>query len=137
MCFVSFVFFRDMRRRDFLSVLTLAGLSPAVLRVQGTVARAAAEAWPQFRGDAVAHRSFVHPPLSAAAKARLDVGRRRRVRLQSGRSSTALFHRCERPANWSPIGLTDGKLRWKYKAGESIGESSPAVADGRVYIGDL
>ena len=35
------------------------------------------------------------------------------------------------------VGLTDGKLRWRYKAGEAIGESSPAVANGRVFIGDL
>jgi outer membrane protein assembly factor BamB len=35
------------------------------------------------------------------------------------------------------IDLETGKLRWKYKAGESIGESSPAVSGGIVYIGDL
>ena len=35
------------------------------------------------------------------------------------------------------LSLADGTLRWRYKAGESIGESSPAVAAGRVYIGDL
>jgi outer membrane protein assembly factor BamB len=35
------------------------------------------------------------------------------------------------------VGLADGKLRWRYKAGEAIGESSPAVASGRVFIGDL
>ena len=35
------------------------------------------------------------------------------------------------------LGLSDGKLRWRYKAGESIGESSPAVIEGRVFIGDL
>ncbi|MEJ7607770.1 MAG: PQQ-binding-like beta-propeller repeat protein [Bryobacteraceae bacterium] len=35
------------------------------------------------------------------------------------------------------IDLQTGKLRWKYKAGEGIGESSPAVSDGLVYIGDL
>jgi outer membrane protein assembly factor BamB len=35
------------------------------------------------------------------------------------------------------IDMQTGKLRWKYKAGESIGESSPAIANGVVYIGDL
>ena len=35
------------------------------------------------------------------------------------------------------VGLADGKLRWRYKAGEAIGESSPTVANGRVFIGDL
>ena len=35
------------------------------------------------------------------------------------------------------IELATGKLRWKYAAGQPIGESSPAVNDGVVYIGDL
>src|SRR5207249_6780074 len=34
------------------------------------------------------------------------------------------------------IDLATGKLRWKYKAQEGIGESSAAVRDGVVYIGD-
>ncbi len=34
------------------------------------------------------------------------------------------------------IDLQTGKLRWKYHAQEGIGESSPAVRDGVVYIGD-
>ena len=35
------------------------------------------------------------------------------------------------------IDLETGKLRWKYRATDAIGESSPAVADGIVYVGDL
>ena len=35
------------------------------------------------------------------------------------------------------VGLADGKLRWRYKAGEAIGESSPTVANCHVYVGDL
>jgi outer membrane protein assembly factor BamB len=35
------------------------------------------------------------------------------------------------------IDLETGKLRWKYRAQEGIGESSPAVHEGVVYIGDL
>ena len=30
-----------------------------------------------------------------------------------------------------------GKLRWKYATGNLIGESSPAVGAGAVYVGDL
>jgi outer membrane protein assembly factor BamB len=33
--------------------------------------------------------------------------------------------------------LDSGALRWKYSTGSSIGESSPAVGSGAVYIGDL
>src|SRR5262249_27034639 len=35
------------------------------------------------------------------------------------------------------IDLETGKLRWKYATGNLIGESSPTVAAGLVYIGDL
>ena len=36
------------------------------------------------------------------------------------------------------VNLADGKLKWKYKASpDGIGESSPTVAGGLVYIGDL
>src|SRR5947208_16117752 len=34
------------------------------------------------------------------------------------------------------VDLETGKLRWKYKAQEGIGESSPAVHEGVVYVGD-
>src|SRR5258708_37707564 len=33
--------------------------------------------------------------------------------------------------------LETGKLRWKYSPGSLIGEASPAVSAGLVYIGDL
>jgi outer membrane protein assembly factor BamB len=35
------------------------------------------------------------------------------------------------------LNLSDGSVRWKYKATGPIGESSPCVANGVVYIGDL
>src|SRR4029079_5162697 len=35
------------------------------------------------------------------------------------------------------VGLWDGKLKWKYKTKEAVGESSPAVANGLVFVGDL
>jgi hypothetical protein len=35
------------------------------------------------------------------------------------------------------IDLQTGKLRWKYHAKDGIWESSPAVHDGIVYVGDL
>ena len=36
-----------------------------------------------------------------------------------------------------PSTYETGKLRWKYRATDSIGESSPAVYEGIVYMGDL
>jgi len=35
------------------------------------------------------------------------------------------------------LNLSNGSVRWKYKATGPIGESSPCVANGVVYIGDL
>jgi outer membrane protein assembly factor BamB len=35
------------------------------------------------------------------------------------------------------LNLSNGSLRWKYKATGPIGESSPCVSNGVVYIGDL
>jgi outer membrane protein assembly factor BamB len=35
------------------------------------------------------------------------------------------------------LDLKTGKLLWKYKTTEGIGESSPCVADGVIYVGDL
>ena len=35
------------------------------------------------------------------------------------------------------VNLGDGRERWRYNAGNPIGESSPAVARGVVYVGDL
>lgn len=37
----------------------------------------------------------------------------------------------------SALNLSDGSVRWKYKASGPIGESSPCVAGGTVFIGDL
>ncbi len=35
------------------------------------------------------------------------------------------------------LNLSDGKVRWRYKTKEGVGESSPAVGQGIVVIGDL
>ena len=35
------------------------------------------------------------------------------------------------------LGLDKGQVRWKYKVELGFGESSPAVAGGKVMVGDL
>ena len=127
-----------MRRRDFLAVARRrSAWPPARVAARAGSRRAApADAWPQFRGTPSltgVSATTIPPQLEAS----LDLGRRR-VPVDSRRpSSTASSTSAPPPASWSRIGLADGKLRWRYKAGESIGESSPAVAGGRVFIGDL
>ena len=124
-----------MHRRDFLSLLTLAGLSPAVLRAQGMVPRAPADAWPQFRGT---------PSLSGLSSTTLPPEPKLAWTWEGGESIDSspavvdgVVYIGGATGELFAIGLADGKLRWMYKAGESIGESSPAVAAGLVYIGDL
>ena len=124
-----------MRRREFLLALAAAGLAPAPwLRAQGT-ARTPADAWPQFRGT---------PSLTGVSATTIPQQPKLAWTWEGGEafdSSAAIVDGVvyigSATGELLAIGLADGKLRWRYKAGESIGESSPAVAGGRVFIGDL
>src|SRR5439155_15947500 len=95
------------------------------------VAAVAVSSWLHFGVAAVAVSSWLHFRVAAVAVA-LGVG-------------THLA--AQTPANWpqfrgnarltgvAPTAPPDTlKLKWTYEAGESI-ESSPAVADGTVYVG--
>ena len=65
---------------------------------------------------------------------------RRRQSSHRPRSSTAWPTSASAPASCIALDVATGKLKWKYRAASSdigIGESSPAVAGGIVYIGDL
>ena len=58
---------------------------------------------------------------------RVVAGDRRRRRLRRRRATAT----CSRSISQT------GKLRWKYATGNLLGESSPAVGGGLVYVGDL
>src|SRR5215213_8528254 len=100
----------------------------ALFMVAATIqigAQAPADRWPQFRGSA---------NLVGTTAATLPVQLKVQWTYEAGdaiESSAAI-------AELHAVNLADGKAKWKYKAADDgIGESSPAVAGGIVYIGDL
>src|SRR5207302_5760821 len=95
----------------------------------------AADEWPQFRGN---------PQLTGVADATIGATLSLLWTYEGGESiessaaiSGGSVYVGAQSADLLAIDLKTGKLRWKYKAQEGIGESSPAVRDGVVYIGDL
>jgi outer membrane protein assembly factor BamB len=125
-----------MRRREFIGSLAGALLLPRLAWAQKAAA-APADAWPHFRGTA---------GLTGVSSSAVPAALKRQWVWESGPdvpvdSSPAIVggvvYVGTAAGELVALGLDDGKLRWRYKAGESIGESSPAVAAGRVFIGDL
>jgi len=119
-----------MNRRRALGLLA-AGLAS---RWTSRPAGAAADAWPQFRGD---------PRLTGVARSALpalkvawthDAG-------EAVESSAAIAEGAVFVGSGSGHLLAldpgTGKRLWDYPTGSEIGESSPCVASGLVYIGDL
>ena len=88
--------------------------------------------WPQFRGNPQLTGVATGPvPANLKLLWTYDAG-------ESIESSAAIAGGTAYVGSQSKdllaIDLATGKLRWKYRATDSIGESSPAVADGTVYI---
>jgi len=95
----------------------------------------AADDWPQFRGN---------PQLTGIATSSVPANLKLLWTYDAGdsiESSAAIsggtVYVGSQSKDLLAIDLENGKLRWKYRATDSIGESSPAVHDGIVYIGDL
>ena len=95
----------------------------------------AADDWPQFRGN---------PQLTGVATGSLPATLRLLWSYDAGDSiessaaiSGGVVYVGSQSKDLLAIDLETGKLRWKYRATDSIGESSPAVYDGVAYVGDL
>ena len=95
----------------------------------------AADEWPQFRGN---------PQLTGVASGAVPATLKllwTYEAVEPIESSAAIVggtvYVGSQAAELLAIDLQTGKLKWKYKGQEGIGESSPAVHDGVVYIGDL
>ena len=106
---------------------------PLLLAVAGLLS--AADEWPQFRGN---------PQLTGVATGSVPANLKLLWTYDAGESiesSAAISGETVYVGSQSKdllaIDLATGKLRWKYRATDSIGESSPAVAEGIVYVGDL
>src|SRR5450432_184560 len=106
----------------------------AVLAMTAAAVVARAD-WPQFRGN---------PLLTGVATQPIPANLKLLWTYQSGdsiESSAAIADGAVYVGNQAgelhAVNLSDGKLRWKYKTKEAIAESSPAVANGIVVVGDL
>src|SRR5919112_4416290 len=97
-------------------------------------AQAPADRWPQFRGS---------PNLLGTTAATLPPQLKVQWTYEAGdaiESSAAIadgvVYVGSANGELHAVNLADGKGKWKYKAADDgIGESSPAVANGMVYIG--
>ena len=106
-----------------------------LLRICGP-RQAPPDAWPQFRGSPRCSARRRDAAGHAQAAVDLRSGRRRSNRPR--RSPTASSTSARSPANCTRSTWPTASCKWKYKASaDGIGESSPAVAGGLVYIGDL
>ena len=92
-------------------------------------------AWPQFRGN---------PSLTGVTASPVPKTLKLLWTFEAGdsiESSAAIVDGVvyvgSQSADLIAVNLSDGKLRWKYKVKDGIGESSPAVHAGVVVVGDL
>src|SRR5512145_1185039 len=125
-------------RRDFLSACAALAIAPRAWAVQKPAAAplaAPANEWRQFRGS---------PSLTGVSSTSIAPAPKLAWTWEGGEafdSSAAIVDGVvyvgTATGELLAVGLADGKLRWRYKAGEAIGESSPTVANGLVYVGDL
>ena len=117
-----------MRRRDFLITCAALATTPRASAFQAKPAAAPASAapanaWPQFRGSAtltgISSTTIAPAPKLAWA---WEGG-------EAFDSSAAIVDGVvyvgTATGELIAVGLNDGKLRWRYKAGEAIGESCP------------
>src|ERR1700722_16616506 len=119
---------RNQRSSAFIS-----GLLSVLVLTASTLH--AADNWPQFRGN---------PSLTGIATSSVPKTLRLLWTFEAGdsiESSAAIVDGTvyvgSQTSELIAVNLADGKLKWKYKVMDGIGESSPAVQDGVVVVGDL
>ena len=122
-----------MNRRKFLATCAALGIAPRAFANQAKAAAAPValsappDAWPQFRGSyaltGISSTTIAPAPKLAWA---WEGG-------EAFDSSPAIVdgvvYAGTATGELIAVGLDDGKLRWRYKAGEAIGESSPTIAN--------
>ena len=110
-------------------------MQPSELRRDRLVQGAPANAWPQFRGSSAL--TGISSTTIAPAPKLLWAWEGGEAFDSSPAILDDVVYAGTATGELIAVGLADGKLRWRYKAGEAIGESSPAVANGKVFVGDL
>jgi len=118
----------SLSRREFVGIAAAAG-SFAAQQPAGL------DAWPQFRGN---------PQLTGVAASSLPATLKLLWTYDAGdsiESSAAMVDGVvyfgSEASDLVALELDTGKLRWKYHVTDGIGESSPAVHEGMVHVGDL
>ncbi len=115
--------------------LGLLVLLSCFLFAQGPPQTAAQDAWPQFRGNhALTGTSVSVPASSLKVVWAFEAGE---AIESSAAIADGVVYVGTQSSELLALNLSDGSLRWRYKASEGIGESSPCVSNGVVYIGDL
>ena len=126
---------RGISRREFLLAPLALSLLPAAARASWNSFAAAADSWPQFRGN---------PQLTGFSSSPMPAGLRLLWTFDAGESiessaaiTGGVAYVGTQKGELLAVNLSDGQLRWRYPAGNAIGESSPAVSRGTVFVGDL
>src|SRR5574341_98770 len=124
-----------LSRRDFLRVATVLALAPAARRLEPPVYSQSADAWPQFRGN---YNNTGVSPSQPPAELKLlwtyDAGD---IIESSAAIADNTVYVGTGKSELIAVDLQTGKLKWGYKTKEAVGESSPAVGGGMVFVGDL
>jgi len=123
--------------RPAAALLLVLLLSPTLgaQRPASAPAAAPADAWRQFRGTpSLTGVSASAPPATLNVLWSYDT---KDVIDSSAAIVDGVVYVGAGNGDLLALDLASGKLRWKYATGNLIGESSPSVGDGAVYIGDL
>ena len=106
------------------------------LSVATVAAQAPADRWTHFRGmPSLLGTSVAAIPDQLRVLWTYDAGE---AIESSAAIADGVVYVGAQPGELHAVNLSDGKMKWKYKASElGLGESSPAVANGIVYVGDL
>lgn len=121
-------------RAAIITLLTLC-LSPSIAQSRALPEGAATDSWPQFRGN---HQ------LTGFSKSELPKDLKILWTYEAGESiesSAAIVEGTvfvgTQKGELIALDLGNGAVRWKYGVKAGIGESSPSVNNGIVYVGDL
>src|SRR5262249_48622573 len=101
----------------------------------GPVIAAPPDAWPQFRGNY--NLTGVSPsqlPAALKAVSTVDAGD---INESAAAIDGGTVYVGSGKSEHFALDLNSGQAKWRYKTPEAIGESSPTVGGGLVFVGDL
>jgi eukaryotic-like serine/threonine-protein kinase len=97
------------------------------------------DAWPQFRGSY--NLTGVSPStINANLKQMWSLNANEIIESSAAIADATVYVGTGSNSNAGELIAADlwsGKLKWKYKTKEAVGDSSPAIANGLVFVGDL